>query len=97
MVFSIALLIALVLSLIIYGIYQSIAKRVIKVREDSDEIIGLTGRVTEFICDIKPGKVMINGKTYLAKSLDDLEVGSVIKVLKYEGNKLVVTRNESLD
>jgi len=54
-------------------------------------LLGKRGVVTEAIAAHKPGLVKIGGEAWSASSEFNCDVDSVVKVLRVEGNKVVVT------
>lgn len=69
-------------------------KLVSKEKTNLDRIIGMKGVVTEEIDELKIGEVKVDGKAWSAISTTKLSVGEVVKILKIEGVKLIVEREE---
>lgn len=69
-------------------------KLVSKEKTNLDRIIGMKGVVTEEIDELKVGEVKVDGKAWSAVSTTKLGVGEVVKILKIEGVKLIVEREE---
>ena len=69
-------------------------KLVSKEKTNLDRIIGMKGVVTEEIDKLKVGEVTVDGKVWSAVSSTKVEVGRVVKILKIEGVKLIVEREE---
>lgn len=69
-------------------------KLVSKEKTNLDRIIGMKGVVTEEIDELKVGEVKVDGKAWSAVSTTKLSVGEVVKILKIEGVKLIVEREE---
>ena len=69
-------------------------KLVSKEKTNLDRIIGMKGVVTEEIDELKIGEVKVDGKAWSAVSTTKLGVGEVVKILKIEGVKLIVEREE---
>lgn len=64
------------------------------VESNVSALIGKTGSVTKIITPAKRGYVKIEGEEWSAISSDSKQIipeGSFIKVIKLEGNKLIVT------
>ena len=58
-----------------------------------DEIVGSKGVVTEAIESMdKPGMVKVKGEKWLAKSNGKIKDGGEVKVIKAEGNYLIVEK-----
>lgn len=69
-------------------------KLVSKEKTNLDRIIGMKGVVTEEIDMFQIGEVKVDGKAWSAVSNTKIEVGEVIKILRIEGVKLIVEREE---
>lgn len=69
-------------------------KLVSKEKTNLDRIIGMKGVVTEEIDLFQMGEVKVDGKAWSAVSTTKLSVGEVVKILKIEGVKLIVEREE---
>ena len=59
-----------------------------------ERVIGMPGIVTQEIKSGRVGEVKVDGKTWSATALEDLEVDAMILVEKMDGEKLCVVRNE---
>jgi membrane protein implicated in regulation of membrane protease activity len=65
-------------------------------RLNADAVIGETATVVESVAPNKPGVVKIQGKEWTAIVQDQgesFEIGALVKVLRIEGVKLVITAN----
>lgn len=69
-------------------------KLVSKEKTNLDRIIGMKGVVTEEIDMFQIGEVKVEGKAWSAVSNTKLEVGEIVKILRIEGVKLIVEREE---
>lgn len=69
-------------------------KLVSKEKTNLDRIIGMKGVVTEEIDELKIGEVKVDGKAWSAVSSTKIKVGEVVKILRIEGVKLIVKREE---
>ncbi len=61
---------------------------------NSDMVIGKIGEVTKKIESNKYGEVKIFGNTWTAMSSSEIEVGARVKVLRIEGVKLIVKKED---
>lgn len=59
-------------------------------RTNLDRVINMTGIVTETIEVNKPGEVKVDGKRWTAISNKDIEEGTIVKIKRIEGVKLIV-------
>ena len=61
---------------------------------NSDRVIGKIGEVTKKIEKNKYGEVKVFGNTWTASSEKELNIGTKVKVLRIDGVKLVVEKEE---
>lgn len=59
-----------------------------------DRIIGKTGLVIKKISKYENGRVKVDGKTWMAKSENEIEEGKEVEILKINGVKLIVKERE---
>ena len=92
----------IVLGLIILIIGIKIFKTVFKhhlddgdVKTNIEEVVGQIGKVISQMSDVNIGEIIVNNIRYRAKSDEELSPGDEAIVLSIEGNKLLVTRNNS--
>ncbi|MEG1800362.1 MAG: NfeD family protein [Oscillospiraceae bacterium] len=67
-----------------------VAKKLLKsTPTNADMLLGKTARVIQPIAQDKPGRVTIDGLTWLARSSTPLEIGENCTVVKIEGASLI--------
>lgn len=66
-----------------------------EIKTNVDAIVGKTGVVVKTITTDLPGRVKIGSMDWSATSKTSIEIGSHVKVLDVEGNKLIVESIES--
>lgn len=64
------------------------------VKTNLDRVVGMIGTVTHEITKNNIGEVKVDGKKWSAISKQKLNIGETVKVLKIEGVKLVVEKEE---
>ena len=69
-------------------------KLVLNEKTNLDRIIGMRGVVTEDIDDLVIGEVLVDGKKWSAISNEPIKKGEKVKILKIEGVKLQVKRQD---
>ncbi len=91
----------LVVSILLLVLTRPIAKKYIYKRQEhtnADRLIGQEAMVCEQINNLKAtGKVMLNGIEWTARTADPtvtIEKGSIIRVLRIEGVKVIVEKGE---
>lgn len=65
-----------------------------KVKTNLDRIVGMEGIVTEEIIKNKSGEVKVDGKKWTAYSDYNIELDSVVKILRIDGVKVKVEKVE---
>lgn len=62
--------------------------------DDQNEWIGRSAKVTRAISPDNPGRISLNGTTWVAESYDErFEPGERVEVLKREGTRFLVTKS----
>lgn len=62
--------------------------------DDQNEWIGRSAKVTKTISPDSPGRISLNGTTWVAESYDEtFEPGERVEVLKREGTRFLVTKS----
>ncbi len=96
--FIIQLLVFIIMSIFTLIITRPLIKK-FKASEviptNSDRVIGKSGEVTKKIGNNQYGEVKIFGNTWTAYSDSEIEVGERVKVLKIDGVKLIVQKEEN--
>lgn len=88
----------LIASAVLIYFTRPIAKKYLKIgatKTNVNSIVGLVGIVTKKIETFNTGQVKVAGQIWTAKAHDDkeIEVDNQVEVLKVEGVKLIVKRN----
>lgn len=89
----------LIASAVLVYFTRPIAKKYLKIgatKTNVNSIVGLVGIVTKKIEPFNTGQVKVAGQIWTAKAHDneEIEVDKQVKVIKVEGVKLIVKRNE---
>ena len=64
------------------------------VEDDQDAWIGRPARVTEAIAPDSPGRISLNGTTWVAESFDEsFQKGERVEVIRREGTRFYVTKS----
>lgn len=96
--FFICFAVFVILSVILLVCTRPILKKYVKAKPaqtNLDRVIGMTGYVTEDITNEEPGEVKADGKRWTAVSDEALPEGTKVTVLKIDGVKLIVSRQEN--
>jgi membrane protein implicated in regulation of membrane protease activity len=72
-------------------IYDFITKKANDVKTNTDALIGKIAVVTKTIKDVEKGEVKLGGEYWKASSDKEIETGKKVKVLKIDGNTLIVS------
>ncbi len=64
--------------------------------DDQEEWIGRSAKVTEAIAEDSPGRISLNGTTWVAESYNEVfKPGDRVEVVRREGTRFLVTRSLS--
>lgn len=90
---------ALLVSLIQFNAMRRALRRFTTTPTFKSNVQALVGQEGVVVKEISPpvlGDVKIGGEVWLAQADEPIEIGSAVKILRIEGNKVIVAQNEPL-